>query len=65
MKKKSIIRKSVRIILLVVILAAFVITIFYLYNKSKQKPVVYTTEKPFITNIIKKTVATGSVIPRE
>jgi HlyD family secretion protein len=36
-----------------------------LYNKSKQKPVVYTTEKPFITTIIKKTVATGSVIPRK
>jgi len=27
--------------------------------------VVYKTEKPFVTNIIKKTVATGSVVPRK
>ena len=65
MKKKSVGKKILKIAVLVIILAAFAITIIYLYNKSKEKPVVYQTEKPFITNIIKKTVATGSVIPRE
>ena len=58
-------KKILRIFLFVVILAIFAFTIIFLYNKSKQKPVVYKTEKPFITNIIKKTVATGSVIPRK
>ncbi len=58
-------KKILRISLLVIILGLFVATIFYLYNKSKEKPVVFTTETPFMTNIVKKTVATGSVIPRK
>ncbi|MBL7137721.1 MAG: efflux RND transporter periplasmic adaptor subunit [Bacteroidales bacterium] len=65
MKKTSVTKKILRIALLVIILAAFGITIYYLYNKSKEKPVVFMTEQPFTTNIIRKTVATGSVIPRE
>jgi len=65
MKKKSVTKKIIRISILVFILAAFGVTIYYLWNKSKEKPVFYVTEKPFVTNIIKKTVATGSVIPRE
>ena len=65
MKKKSVVKKIIKIVVLVIILAAFAITIYYLYNKSKEKPVVYTTEKPFTSDIIKKTVATGSVIPRQ
>jgi len=65
MKKKSVVKKILRIVILVIILAAFAITIYYLYNKSKEKPVVYMTEQAFTTDIIQKTVATGSVIPRE
>ena len=61
----QIMKKILKISLLVIILAIFIITIFYLYNKSKEKPVIYKTEKPFTTTIIKKTVATGSVIPRK
>jgi HlyD family secretion protein len=58
-------KKILKISLLVIILVAFVATIVYLYTKSKEKPVVYQTEKPFKTNIINKTLATGSVIPRK
>jgi len=47
------------------ILAMFVLTIWFLYSKSKVKPVSFNTERPFKTNIIKKTVATGSVMPRK
>lgn len=65
MKKKSVTKKIFRIVILVIILAIFGVTIYYLYNKSKEKPVVYVTEQPFVTDIIKKTVATGSVVPRE
>jgi HlyD family secretion protein len=58
-------RKIIKISLLITILAVFAATIFYLYRKSQEKPVVFKTETPFVTNIIKKTVATGSVIPRK
>jgi len=37
----------------------------YLYNKSKAKPVVFQTEPPQTMDIVKKTVATGSVTPRQ
>jgi HlyD family secretion protein len=58
-------KKVIKIAALVIILGVFLLTIVYLYNKSKQKPVVYKTETPFITTITRKTVATGSVIPRK
>jgi HlyD family secretion protein len=38
---------------------------YYLYSKNLEDPVVYNTEKPSKKTIIKKTVATGSIIPLE
>jgi HlyD family secretion protein len=58
-------KKILKIAVLVIILGIFLLTIVYLYNKSKQKPVVFKTESPFVTSITRKTVATGSVIPRK
>jgi len=58
-------KKILRISLLVIITGVFIWTIVFLYQKSEKEPVVYKTEKPFISNIIKKTVATGSVVPRK
>jgi len=49
----------------VVLLAIFLGTVGFLYNKSKAKPVVYETTTPIKTDIVKKTTATGSVIPRK
>jgi HlyD family secretion protein len=49
----------------IVILGVFVYTIYFLYEKSQAKPVVYQTTTPFTESIIKKTVATGSVVPRK
>lgn len=51
------------------LLALFVVAVIglafrYLYNKSKSKPVVFTTEQAEIADITKKTVATGSIVPR-
>ena len=37
----------------------------YLYKKSQAKPVVYQTEIAEVTDITKKTVATGSIVPRQ
>src|SRR5689334_1563012 len=36
----------------------------YLFLKSQTKPVVFETEAPEVTDITKKTVATGSIVPR-
>lgn len=38
---------------------------YYLYQKSEEQPVIYNTAKPFYSDVIKKTVATGSIIPRK
>ena len=61
MKLKS----FLQIFLGVVILAVFVGTIYYLYAKSQEKPVSYSTEVPIKATIIKKSVATGAVVPRK
>jgi len=54
-----------KILLGVIILGVFGYTIYFLYEKSQTKPIVYETATPFVTNIIKKTTATGSVVPRK
>lgn len=58
-------KKVFRIVMVVFFIGLFVGTIFFLYKKSQDKPVVYNTKSPEITDIIKKTVATGSVVPRK
>lgn len=58
-------RKFLKILIAVILLVAFVGTIYFLYAKSAEKPITYQTQKPIKTNIIKKTVATGSVVPRK
>jgi HlyD family secretion protein len=60
-KMKTFLKISVALI----IVAVFVGTIFYLYKKSQAEPIVYDTTTAFKTDIIKKTVATGSVVPRK
>lgn len=57
-------KKILRVFIIVVVIAVFGGTLYYLYDKSKEKPEVFETEKPFVTDIEKKTVATGSVVPR-
>lgn len=58
-------KKVFRIVLIVFFIFLFLGTIAFLYNKSQDKPVIYDTKSPEITDIVKKTVATGSVIPRK
>lgn len=54
-----------KILILVIVLGIFGYTIYFLYNKSQQKPEVFETSHAITTNIIKKTVATGSIVPRK
>ena len=51
--------------LVVIILGVLAWTMVYLYKKSQEKPINYTTQTPQYTNIVQKTLATGTVIPRQ
>jgi HlyD family secretion protein len=58
-------KKSVTIIILVTIILLFSVSLYYFYQKNQEDPVIYTTESPTIENILKMTVATGSIVPKE
>jgi len=54
-----------KILAVLLLIGVFGYTIYFLYQKSQTKPVIYETTSPLISNVIKKTTATGSVIPRK
>lgn len=58
-------KKSVTRIILLLIVVLFGGAMYYLYQKNAEDPVVYETETPSKETIIKKTVATGSILPLE
>ena len=53
-------KKFFIVVVLLFFVAAFVGTIGFLYNKSQEPPIVYETDQPFVTDIVRKTVATGA-----
>jgi HlyD family secretion protein len=57
-------KKIFRALLLLLLVGSLVWTIWFFYQKSQTPDVVFKTEKPSINDIIRKTVATGSVVPR-
>ncbi len=59
------IRKIFLGIFVILMLGASYWLVTYFYNKSGRSPIVYKTESPELTDIIKKTVATGSIVPRK
>lgn len=58
-------KKIIRISLLLGLFGLFAWTIYYLIGNSKKQPVVFETLKPLRTDIAKKTIATGTIIPRK
>lgn len=58
-------KKFVTIAILVLIAVTFIGALYYLYQKNQEDPVVYETEQPTEQTIIKKTVATGKIVPKE
>ena len=58
-------KRVLTVLLALVALGLFVGTIWYLWQKAHKPPVVYRTDSPALTEIVKKAVATGSVIPRK
>ena len=59
------VKKLITVAIVAGLLALFAATLWYLWRKSQTHTVVYKTESPAVADIVKKTVATGSVIPRK
>jgi HlyD family secretion protein len=57
-------KKVIYTVLGIVFVLAILGSLFLLYKKSKEKDTIYEVQSPFVSNVVKKTVATGSVIPR-
>jgi HlyD family secretion protein len=57
-------KKLLSIVLVVIGVVVIGGAFFYLYKKSQTQPIVFSTEQAEITDITKKTVATGSIVPR-
>lgn len=58
-------KRTGTIITLIVIVVVFAGALYYVYQKNKEEPVKYETEKPEKRTIKNKTVATGNMKPRE
>jgi HlyD family secretion protein len=57
-------KKVIYSILGIVFVLAIIGSLYMLYKKSKEKDTIYDVQTPFISNLVKKSVATGSIIPR-
>jgi HlyD family secretion protein len=53
------------ILVLIVIVAFMAGTGYFLYSKNQTPEITYETETPSVRDVVKKTVATGSVVPRK
>ncbi len=58
-------KKRATIGTLIAIVVFFSIAMYWLYSKNQEDPIVYKTQNPTTETIIKKTVATGSIVPKE
>lgn len=53
------------LITLIIIGVLFILGVRYIWLKDQQDPIVYQYEQATIGNVVKKTVATGSIVPKE
>lgn len=58
-------KRTKTVILLLLIVVVFGGALYYLWQKNQENPVKYTTESPSEQTIVVKTVATGSIVPKE
>ena len=58
-------KRTTTVITLIVIVASFATALIYLWSKNQEDPVTYTTETASNQTIVLKTMATGSIVPKE
>ncbi|HEX2617239.1 MAG TPA: efflux RND transporter periplasmic adaptor subunit [Flavobacteriales bacterium] len=58
-------KRILKYVLLIGLAVLFIWTMFFLYQKSASKPDEFKTETPKKNNVVKKTVANGSIVPRK
>ncbi len=58
-------KRTTTVIVLILIVVVFGGSLYYLWAKNQEDPVSYTTEQPTTEDIVLKTVATGSIVPKE
>ncbi|MBK7754120.1 MAG: efflux RND transporter periplasmic adaptor subunit [Flavobacteriales bacterium] len=58
-------KRILKYLLFIGLAALFVWTMWFLYEKSASKPDVFNAEKAKKANVVKKTVANGSIVPRK
>ncbi|WMI69415.1 efflux RND transporter periplasmic adaptor subunit [Mangrovimonas sp. YM274] len=58
-------KRTKTVIILMFIVIAFSAALYYLWQKNQENPIKYTTEAPSEQTIVVKTVATGSIVPKE
>ena len=58
-------KRVLTVLVALVLVGLFGGTLFFLWSKAQKKPVVYKTETPEVSDIVKKAVATGAVVPRK
>lgn len=58
-------KRTRTVILLILIVVVFGGALYYLWQKNQEDPIKYTSESPSEQTIVVKTVATGSIVPKE
>jgi len=58
-------KRTKTVILLLLIVVVFGAALYYLWQKNQEDPITYTSEVPSEQTIVVKTVATGSIVPKE
>jgi HlyD family secretion protein len=58
-------KRSTTVIILIVIVLGFLASLYFFWMKGQEDPIKYTTELPSEQTIIVKTVATGSIVPKD
>ena len=57
--------RTATIVILSIILLSVIGGAMFLFNKNQEPDVIFATESPFVSDLVKKTVATGSIVPRK
>ena len=56
---------ALKVILIIAGVGLFGYSFYYMWSKDQEEPVTFETVEPFKTDIVLKTVATGSILPRK